>query len=465
MSSVRHTFYSRTFKVAAGLSTSIAALVLLGIGIYSYSLASEERTEIRERIVEELESLADSIEEDGLDGVFSHLRDEFGPNWPRSEAQNFVEEHEVLILVMQNNQPALGFAELRATTGWQLIRYPGLSFEDAGEGGLQLQALQVDINEEISLVGALPHSKIVDDTLDLWRPGIRIVLFLAVPLALLCSFLVAHYVQSRMRILSTTVAKIASGDLDARAPVGSADDEFDAVATDTNKMLTQIRDLMRNLENVSVGIAHDLRTPLTRLDQRLQSIGKDIERPDAIHAHLDAAHDHVRTLLDTFNALLRLGEIESGRQRENFQAVDLSQLADELAETYEPVFRESGRSLDRSIMNNIEVNGDASLLAQLVSNLLENIIEHSDSNSDAWIRLQPHANGAILQIGDSGPGIPKDDHKHVFERFFRVDKSRRAPGNGLGLSLVASIAKLHAATVRLHDKQPGTVIDIIFTKN
>ena len=173
---------------------------------------------------------------------------------------------------------------------------------------------------------------------------------------------------------------------------------------------------------------------------------------------------HVQTLLTTFNALLRLGEIESGRLRTHFTRHSLSELVTDVAETFEAVFADQGRQLEISIMPNIEVFGDRDLISQQVSNLLENILEHTPAGTNGWVRLQAHTDGALLQVGDEGLGIPVEEHGKVFERFYRVDKSRNKPGNGLGLSLVASIASVHDASLALHERETGCVIDITFPR-
>ncbi|MEM7219264.1 MAG: HAMP domain-containing sensor histidine kinase [Pseudomonadota bacterium] len=453
-------FASRTFRGALrwlGLAMVAAGLVIALLALrHALDLSEAQRGQINERLGE----LVEQLEEDGLPQVIDDYSDEYGPLWPTSEAHYLLEEGEVLLLVMQGDTPVLGFAALSVPVGWSEVdmRVPG------EEIPLETQVFdvnRVELNPDISVVGALPQLDIADELSE--RFGTVLLLYLLVcAAAVVACFYTSRYVLVRMSELSAAVADIAAGDLNARAAMTPANDEFDRVASDINRMLEQIRALMRNLEEISVGAAHDLKTPLTRLDQRLQRILHDAADPTEVRVHATAAHEHVQTLLTTFNALLRLGEIESGRLRTNFERIDLSALVSDVAEAFDAVFIEQQRSLQVSVMPGIEVSGDRDLIAQQISNLFENILEHTDPPCGGWVRLQSHTDGALLQIGDHGPGIPEGEQDRVFERFYRIDKSRSKPGNGLGLSLVASIANVHGAAVALHPRSQGTVIDITF---
>lgn len=458
--SLADVFSSQTFRRHLWGTLIVSALLALFLVFYHFMLVQEAEQVKREVISEHLTELSEQIADDGLAMVIEEYSEEFGPLWPAEEAQYVLEEGGVLLLVLQSDLPVLGFPELLIERGWHDFRYAtrGELWESID---ILISAYRVDLNDGLSVVGALPadfaQESVASHMFALWSLWLSFFI-----LSLVVVYLVSRYVLGRVQALSASVSEMAAGDLNVHALVSSAEDEFDQVAMDINQMLHQIRRLMRNLEDVSVGAAHDLKTPLTRLDQRLQRILHDRDDPEEIKQHVEAASQNVQTLLTTFNALLRLGEIESGRLRTHFIRHDLSALVQDVAETYEAVFSEQGRQLDISVVPNIEVMGDQDLIAQQISNLLENVLEHTDAPTGGWIRLQGHADGALLQIGDHGPGIPLAEHDKVFDRFYRVDKSRTNPGNGLGLSLVGSIANIHGAEVSLHAKQPGTVIDITF---
>lgn len=453
---------SHTFKRA--LTILFVSAIVLGLGVVAFGAVLVMHADELERqwIDERLEELAEHIREDGITTVIEEHTHEFGALWPVEEAHHHFESDEVMILVLQDGESVLGFPELEVEPGWHETWYI------SEEGSLdplrvELRARRVNLSDGIAIVGALPRT-------ELWRQAVTratdlLTLFLvSVLFGLIGCYIASRNVLSRLSSLSTAVEGMASGDLETRAVVSRAQDEFDQVAIDINQMLDQIRRLMRNLEDVSVGAAHDLKTPLTRLDQRLQSILLEVHEPSEVQVHVEAARHHVQTLLTTFNALLRLGEIESGRLRTHFTRHSLSELVTDVAETFEAVFADQGRQLEISIMPNIEVFGDRDLISQQVSNLLENILEHTPAGTNGWVRLQAHTDGALLQVGDEGLGIPIEEHGKVFERFYRVDKSRNKPGNGLGLSLVASIASVHDSSLALHERETGCVIDITFPR-
>lgn len=451
---------SQTFQRAVQLWALLMLLFAAALAIYGGMLLRSANQDERAQIEERLEELREHLEEDGLERVIEEHTEEFGALWPAEEAEYHFEDEAVLILLLHRSQPVLGFPELLIEPGWHAVTY-----ESPGSLGdplaVELTARRVDLSEDLSLIGALPRTSS-------WHQALAHVTVMAMffTAAALLGIVVCYRssagVLRRLTSLSGAVEAMATGRYEARAVVSPDRSEFDQVAIDINRMLDHIQRLMRNLEDISVGAAHDLKTPLTRLDQRLQVIALEANEPKQVQTHVDAARQHVQTLLTTFNALLRLGEIESGRLRAQFERYDLSALVADVAETFEVVFSDQNRQLSVSVMPNLEAFGDQDLVAQQVANLLENILEHTEAGTDGWIRLQAHSEGALLQVGDEGPGIPAAEQQRVFERFYRVDKSRTKPGNGLGLSLVASIATVHNAKLALHEKQPGCVIDITF---
>ena len=176
--------------------------------------------------------------------------------------------------------------------------------------------------------------------------------------------------------------------------------------------------------------------------------------------HIDKATAELNSIVKTFTHLIRLNEIESGKRKLGFIKLNFSNIVSELADSYQPVFDDENKTLEVSIVDNVMCLGDGDLLSQLINNLLENALIYSERNAKVWIRLQSNESGALLQIGDSGPGIPGAMHEQVFERFYRADYSRNKPGNGLGLSIVKAICDLHDANICLLVNQAGAVFDI-----
>ncbi|NQY98860.1 MAG: HAMP domain-containing histidine kinase, partial [Henriciella sp.] len=218
--------------------------------------------------------------------------------------------------------------------------------------------------------------------------------------------------------------------------------------------------LTRNLQGVSVGVAHDLKTPVSNLAGRLELLQRDAGDPEAVSSHVTAAQAHISTLLRTLDALLRLGEVEAGQRRGAFTEMNLSELVTDLADSFEPLFEDADKHLELRVGPGVVVHGDRDLLTQLISNLLENALEHARDGAKAWIGLRADRDYAFLEVGDDGPGLPAQAGESVFERFVRLESSRSTPGNGLGLSLVRSIAELHSGQARVVATEPGAVFEI-----
>ena len=258
----------------------------------------------------------------------------------------------------------------------------------------------------------------------------------------------------RVEQVNRTAEHVMGGNLSDRVPLKGTRDEFDQLAANLNNMLDQIERLMAGMREVSDNIAHDLRTPLARLRARLELSLIDVPEDSAQTEAVRAAIDEADNLLATFNALLSIAEAESGARRSAAEPLDLAQTARDAAELYEPVAEEKGCALRLDVEPGIMIRGDRHLLSQAVANLLDNALKYGGGE----VKLSAHqADGrAALEVSDTGPGIPEADREAVFDRFVRLEPSRHSPGNGLGLSLVRAVARLHGATVALGEVDPGS---------
>ncbi len=258
----------------------------------------------------------------------------------------------------------------------------------------------------------------------------------------------------RVEAISRTSRDIMAGDLARRIALGDSDDEFDHLAASLNAMLDRIEALMAGLKQVSSDIAHDLRTPLSRLRQRLER-AREIGTVDGLRDALDGSMEEIDGILATFGALLRIVQIESGSRRSGFTEVDLSSLLDDLADSYVPVAEERSQTVARAVETGLVVFGDRELLTQLFVNLIENAIRHTPVGTRLSIEARRAAGEVQAVVADSGLGIPMAYRGSVLTRFVRLDASRTTAGNGLGLGLVSAIAALHEATLTLEDNEPG----------
>ena len=278
-----------------------------------------------------------------------------------------------------------------------------------------------------------------------WGIGITLALAFAGGIAM------SRSTARRIETINQTSRDIMSGDLDRRIPSGGTGDEFDQLADSLNDMLDRIQGLMEGLRHVSDNIAHDLRTPLTRLRGRLEDLDNHALDGEERTRRIDAAVAEADGLLAIFNALLRITQIEAGVQRDKFTTVDLSEVVRDVAELYEPVAQ--AKSLVFTSLSDGEsaVTGDRDLLFQAIANLADNAIKYTPDGGSVTLQ----SSGKSVTVADTGPGVPDVAREDVFRRFHRLEASRNAPGSGLGLSLVKAVAQLHGGDIRLEDNRPG----------
>lgn len=264
--------------------------------------------------------------------------------------------------------------------------------------------------------------------------------------------------RARLRKMDRTALAIIGGELGQRMPVSGSGNEFDRLATTLNQMLDRIAALMVNLRQVSSDIAHDLRTPLTRLRHRLEEAaeGGEAQRAAAIEGAIHQADD----LLDIFSALLRISEVEGLGVRKHFRMFDLSTTLTDFAETFRPDAEQRGHRFEIDVQPGISILGDRRLLIQLVSNLLDNALQHTPAGTRVRLSAKRNEREIRLSVSDDGPGVPEAARVRLFERFSRADVSRSSTGHGLGLALVAAIAAAHYGKVSLA-RGAGFKIEVI----
>ncbi|MEM9254162.1 MAG: HAMP domain-containing sensor histidine kinase [Pseudomonadota bacterium] len=446
---------STVFKLTLVYSlVFVAAVVVFGWLLGAAYLSGIDEAALEEQ-KQDLEWLAEVYAEGGPRELAEELGGLDEPLWDEDHAFfMLIEEGFAVLLLGSDYDPLLGYTGIQAGRGaWQTVSF----FE--GEESIEIRTLQKSLENDRSLYFAKTRNHeyfIVRETME---AGFFWLWVIVLPLALVTGFALSRFVFGRLDGLARAVDDVGHGSLDKRAPVRGNGDEFDRLAHTMNDMLDRIEALHRNLETASVGMAHDLKTPLSRLANRIHLMEQDLEDPEVLRAHLAAAHAQLNTVIQTFHGLLRLSEIESGQRRQSFVELDLSELARDVVESYEPVFADAQRALQVSLLPSIRLRGDSDLLVQMITNLLENSIEHGSPGGSTWIRLQTHPDGCVLQIGDDGPGVSADEEDRIFERFYRGDSSRTAPGNGLGLSIVKAVCELHGGTIVLLGQQSGAVFD------
>ncbi len=273
---------------------------------------------------------------------------------------------------------------------------------------------------------------------------------------------VSRRLLARIDTLAATTRTIMAGDLGGRLPIAGSGDELDRLSESLNLMLARIEQLMAGLREVSDNIAHDLKTPLSRLRNRVEAALREPYGEPAYRETLERTIEEADGLIKTFNALLSIARIEAGAGGENRERLDVSALLSDVAELYEPVAEERGLVLKAEANGPIFVRADRQLLGQAIANLIDNAIKYgaageAQGGSKPEVEVTAAEKGAVVEIAvtDRGPGIPAADRERVLDRFVRLEASRSEPGSGLGLSLVAAVARLHGGTLRLEDNAPG----------
>jgi signal transduction histidine kinase len=286
-----------------------------------------------------------------------------------------------------------------------------------------------------------------------WGTAITVLLALGGGIVLAVGYL------RRIEEVNRAIRSIMDGDLSKRVPTRGGRDEMDHLAENLNAMLERIQALMESLKRVSDDIAHDLRTPLSRLRQRLESA-----RSSGQASVIEQSIAEVDAILDTFTALLRIAQIESGTRRSAFAQVNLSQVLSTVVETYSAVAEDRGHRMHASIASGAHVQGDRELILQMIANLVENAIQHMGPGGDITLELSEDAGAPVLRVRDTGCGIPQLERAKVFRRFYRLERSRTTSGSGLGLALVKAVVELHAATIELGDNDPGLCVTVRFRR-
>ena len=290
---------------------------------------------------------------------------------------------------------------------------------------------------------------------------IRQTIFYALAIALVLGLggglLMSRNFLRRVDAITEASRTIMAGNMSGRMPVAGSNDELDRLALALNEMLEQIESLMGAMKEVSSNVAHDLKTPLTRIKARVEAALRSGNEAE-YRAALENTVDESDRLLDTFHARLSIARAEAGQARSGLVDVDVAELIADVADLYEPMAEEEGGTLSSSAGPGLHVLGDRQLLAQALTNLLDNALKYGARDGDKpaiTVTGALEGDKVVITVADHGPGIPAEDRGRVTERFVRLDESRTKPGNGLGLSLVSGVMKLHKGTLALEDNAPG----------
>jgi signal transduction histidine kinase len=442
--------HSAAYRIAFAYSAVFAlATTALGVLVYFSAHAAFEN-QLDNRIEAESNELVAGYRENGTRDLRAAIATREGGN-----AKNRLG---YALFDIDGNRAAGDLVTPRPALGWQHI-----DFIDPIDGADRARAFAVDLSDGTRLLVAADS-----DALEQIDGTILLLFILAfcvvVAMGIVGGLYLGGFLHEKVGRIAMTAEAIISGDLLKRMTIGPRNDEFDQLSHTLNRMLDTIASLLGNLRQVSGDIAHDLRTPLTRLRNHLERAVVGPDDPSAQREALRSAIERTDDVLALFTAILRISEIEGGRVRKSFARVDLTALVTELCEMYTPAIYEGGRRFSWTVQPDIAINGDRELISQAFINLVNNAHVHTPTDAAIHVDLTGDDGSAQLAVRDNGPGVPLKDRERVIRRFTRLESSRSTPGHGLGLNMVAAIATLHRARLVFDDNAPGLIVMLTFPR-
>lgn len=442
---------SVTSRLVALLFLVQLALTLVLLVYVQWSAGQQLRRDQQAYVADLRQTLTGIHAREGAEGLGAAIEARVGTGgWADS----------VVLLTEPDGRPIAG--NLRA---WPAVIAPVTSWRE-----IQLYRVGAARPERIGLAAVrLPDGKrlltgwVLDDDLRLSRSfeeAMLAALLLAVPIAFLSALALGRLLSARLDAISGTTLAVAGGDLSRRVPRDGSGDAFDDLAMRVNAMLDRIEELLSELRLVTDGLAHDLRSPLTRVRSRLeQALGAT--RDPATIAAIGDAQNELAALLQMSSTALQISRLEAGIGQDQFIAVDAAELLEDIAELYGPVAEESGFKLVHQASPGLRVRLHRELVGQAIANLIENALHYATGGTRIAITADPAGSGVAITVSDDGPGIPVELRDQARRRFVRLDPARRETGSGLGLSLVEAVARMHGGRLELSDAAPGLRATII----
>ncbi|MBN9306003.1 MAG: hypothetical protein BGO82_00770 [Devosia sp. 67-54] len=442
---------STPFRVALILGATFFVAMLIA-GFAAFELIGRELESRMDQTIGDTfrviaESYGDSDQADLIDSVTSHSR-------------STLNHDQIYGLISETGARLAGDVQsLPKANGWTTQTGQELGLADAQSERFRVFVGQAGLNR--LLVGSsFAETREVGRLALLMLACAGLVTFVIVVGA---GTVLATRAQKRIDVIAATMTRIGQGELDARIPPGRRNDDIDQLTRQVNAALDRLSALVEGMRQVSVNIAHDLKTPLNRLAISVESATLASDRGENVSDQLAQVEFEIHRINSTFDALLRIAQIEAGARRARFVRVRMGDILDRIADAYGDVADEEHQTLVvRRPPAMPDIDGDQELLIQLSANLIENSIRHCPPGTLIEVTGEVQNRQVILTFADNGPGIPPDEYDKVFQRLYRLEKSRTTPGSGLGLSLVRAIADLHGASIVVSDRAPGLVVTVAF---
>ncbi len=448
--------YGRTaIRLALAFSVLFVMAVLVLFAILYFSLTQSLESRLRQRVMEAQDALASIEREQGFDDLMSVVA---------SEAASVREADSIFLLVDSKGETVVGnIQNADRFQGWRVLdraQFPAI--QNIGQPDDRFFAIWSAIEHGALLIGA--NTRVITETQKTLFRGLFWGIAFAIVVPALFGTHLAWQAQRRIDALGSTLSAVSAGQIGERVPISGTRDDLDFVASRINRTLDQLQRLIQSVNETSSDIAHDLKHPMGRLRQRLEVARASAQNVEAFREVICGALAEIDTIVATFDALLRITQIQAGAGRKRFAPVDLKSVLSNVADVYGPVLEDEGHRFESAIERdgNMTIQGDRELLTQLFANIIENSIQHCPKGTAVAMSLGRTDDKIIAKLCDNGPGIPAAEREKVFQRLYRLEKSRSRPGSGLGLSLVAAIVELHDAQIELGDNQPGLCVTIAF---
>jgi signal transduction histidine kinase len=432
--------------------TEIALFAILFFGITA-SLTSQIRVQVQETM-DALVAVDREKTFDDLAGVVT------------SESESVRDADFIFELVDENGQHVAGnVSDIEPSRTWLKLERADIPLDsDRGEPDDQFFAIWKPVSKGRLLVGSSNRELRQAQTFLLEVLGIGLIA--TTVLGGLGGAYLAAGTRHRIDAFATTLSAVSEGQIAARVPMSGSGDDIDHVGAQVNQTLDQLQKLIENVNQSSSDIAHDLKKPVGRLRQRLDVARRSAKTATDFRAALEEALGDLDAMIETFDALLRITQIEAGARKARFEILDLQSVLDDVADVYAAVAEDAGDVLSWTNASRAPalIRGDRELLVQLFANLIENAIRHCPAGTRIAISLAEDSDGFRAVDSDNGPGIPADERERVFRRLYRLERARTTPGSGLGLTLAAAVAELHDARISLAEQAPGLGVNIVFPR-
>lgn len=450
---------SSTFRISLVYAIVFSLSVLILFGFFYWLTIGYLKQQAQETITAEVAILQERYQQDGFIGLRLQLGENIANQTPGDPS--------IYLLADDSYRTLIG----------NLDRWPNLAFDNDGWMDFQLDDRQDD---SVDLFNAMARAVNIDNQFwlmvgqsmkDLRRVHDQLIralvsgLFLLGGLALLGGFIMRDMITRRIDGINRTSQKIMDGNFQERIESNGTKDEFDQLAINLNDMLDEIELGMNNVRRVSDNIAHDLKTPLARIKNRLEELRIQVSGNEKSESMVNLIATQADQLLQTFNALLRIGRVEANQRQEGFKKHNLVEILYDVQELYDPVIDSNEMFFEFETVGNIPYFADRDLLFQAIINLLDNAVKFTPAGGKITLKAVKNGRkGHKLIISDTGPGIPEHEHHNITKRFYRLDSSRTTPGSGLGLALVSAIINLHNMKLNFADNAPGFVVEIFIPK-